>query len=294
MSSTKIISTSPVGFAILKALATYRYLTTNQILALGLVKDRGYLGQVLTSLLSAKRNAQTGERKPKEIGELDFGTKVGKGRLPRMYYLTKRGAETLETLDPDSEHISYPTRVVRFAPDYEHRVACVDFHIAVATWAQNEGHQVINFRQYFDWSPASQRGNPQPITRLALSHKNIDADALFSLRAPDGTERAFLFEMANGIDTSRVLQKMHHIARGIADGSLNQALGFPADKAVRVVFVFEYCRPAELVATRAVTIPLLREYRDHFFLKYKGDLDPTTLPDKWLSLDPQLVHRPLF
>lgn len=293
MSRTKIIDAPPVGFEILKALAQFRYLTTKQMLAMGFVRDRKYLGQVLASLLSAERRDNTGERKPKEIGELDFGVRVGQGRLHRIYWLTKLGAETLEVLQPDLAPVNFPSRVVRFAPDYDHRVWCVDFHLALAAWSQTAGHS-LTYRSYFDWSPTTTRGKPQPSTRLALSHKYIDADAIFHLQDPTGTDRAFVFEMANGVDTGRILKKMQHIARGIDDASLNRALGFPAEKAVRVVFVFEHRRTAELTATRSDTFPLLRTYCDHFFLKAKEDLAPATFADNWLSLDPQTNYKALF
>lgn len=294
MNSYSRIDLPPVGFEILKALSEYRYLTTTQMLAHGIARDRGYLGKVLASLLSAKRRDQTGERKPKEIGEIDFGVKVGKGRLPRMYHLTKRGAETLEILDPEMAPVSFPTRVVRFAPDYEHRVSCVDFHIALNAWATDNDNTVSCYRQYFDWSPATAKGRPQPSTRLALSHKRVDADSLFVLRDATGTERSFVYEMVNGRDTGRVVDKMQHLARGLSDRSLNKALSFPLDQAVRILFEFEHRRTAELVATRAADTPLVSRFGPHFLLKARDDLCRDTLQDDWMSLDPQHPTRPLF
>lgn len=292
--ATVIDRLSPTGFEILKALAQYRFLTTRQMLAMGIVRDRGYLGQVLASLLSANRQDTTGERKPKEIGELDFGVKVGKGRLPRMYFLTKRGAALLEELEPDIAPVRFPARVVRFAPDYEHRVSCVDFQITLDAWAHATNRTVIGFRQYFDWSKATAGNQPAPATRLQLDHKRIDADALFLLRDPSGIERQFVFEMANGIDTGRVLQKMEHLAKGLGDGSLNRALSFPADEAVRILFVFEYRRTAELVASRADSFPHLRQFAPHFLLKPLEDLSADTFRQDWMSLDPEATPRPLF
>ena len=294
MNSHSRIDVPPMGFGILKALSEYRYLTTTQILALGIAKDRGHLGKVLASLLSAKRRDQSGERMPKEIGEIDFGVKVGKGRLPRMYYLTKRGAQTLEILDPELAPVSFPTRVVRFAPDYEHRVSCVDFHIALNAWATDNHNTVSRYRQYFDWSPASAKGRPQPSTRLALSHKRVDPDALFVLSDATEIERAFVFEMTNGFDTGRVIDKMRHLACGLRDRSLNRALSFPLQQAVRILFVFEHRRTAELVATRAANTPLVGKFSPHFLLKARDDICRDTLRQDWMTLDPQQPTRPLF
>ncbi len=294
MTNSPIVSLSQVGFEILKALSQYRYLTTNQILDLGIAKDRGHLGKVLSSLLSANRRSTTGERKPKEIGELDFGVKVGKGRLPRMYFLTKRGAQLLEMMTPDQAPVRFPARVVRFAPDYEHRVSCVNFHIALNTWATGADQAVVNYRHYFDWSPARSGQAPAPATRLQLGHKRIDADAIFLLKDPAGVERSFVFEMANGVDTGRVLEKMEHLARALDDRSLNRALSFPPDKAVRILFVFEHRRTAELVATRAGSFRKVSEFAPHFLLKTLKDVGDANFRQDWMPLDPQASPRPLF
>ena len=277
MSSTTVIKILPVGFAILKALAEYRYLTRKQMLTLGITQDNGYLGKVLTSLLSVKRRdsgTDRKERRPKEIGELDFGTMVGRGRLSRVYYLTKRGAkllERLERLDPQLEPVPYAKRPVLFSPDYHHRVSCVDFHIALNGWATANDNTVPYYHQYFDWSPASAKGRPEPSTRLSLSHRRVDADALFLLRDATGTDRSFVFEMVNGRDTGRVIDKMQHLALGLNDKSLNRALSFPADKAVRILFEFEHRRTAELVAPRAAANPLIGKFGPHFLLKARDD-----------------------
>ncbi len=294
MSNFPVISLSPVGFEILKALSQYRYLTTNQILDLGIAKDRGHLGKVLASLLSANRRSTTGERKPKEIGELDFGVKVGKGRLPRLYFLTKRGAQLLEMMAPDLAPVRFPARVVRFAPDYEHRVSCVDFHIALNTWATGADQVVTDYRHYFDWSPARSGQTPSPATRLQLGHKRVDADAIFLLSDPTGVARSFVFEMANGVDTGRVLEKMEHLARALDDGSLNRALSFPQEQAVRILFVFEHRRTAELVATRADSFRKVHEYAPHFLLKTLEDVGDANFRQDWMPLDPQASPRPLF
>ncbi len=284
-----------MAYKILRALAEYRYLTTNHILDLGIAMDRGHLGKVLASLLSAaRRKERPAERKPKEIGEFDYGRLVDKGRLPRMYYLTKLGANLLETLYADLVPVRFPARPHRAPNDYFHKVACVNFHITLKLWAQSADQDVVGLRQYYDWSANSSKSRPRPSTRLQLSHKLIDADTLFRLRDPTGYERCFLFEMANGYDTSRVLKKMEHIARGLDDGSLNQALSFPADEAVRVPFVFEHQRTAELVASRSNTFPFLRQYRRHFLLKTLSDIAADTFRQDWLPLDPQAPRCPLF
>lgn len=294
MSTNPVTSLTPIGFAILKALGHYRYLTTNQMLSMGIAKDRGHLGKVLASLLLTKRRENSEERLPDKIGEMSFGVKVGHGRLPRMYWLTKKGALLLEDIEPELAPITYPNRVFRFAAHYDHHVACVDFHIALTRWAESSEQTIKYFHPCFDWLTTGPATRPQPATRLALTHKRIDADALFLLRDPTGIERSFVFELANGIETTRILDKMQHIARGIADRSLNKALNFPDEKAVRILFVFEHRRTAELVQSRAATFTPLRDYLPHFYLKAIDDISADNLQQNWMPLDPQAGLQPLF
>lgn len=283
---------SPVGFEILKSLAEYRYLTTNQFLDLGIAKDRGHLGKVLASFLSTRKHGDRIERKPREIGELDFGVKVGRGKLPRMYFLTKRGADLLEQLDPSSNEISYPPRVVQFAPDYEHRVRTVDFHISLSKWARNNRQDLVWFRNYFDWWPATRQARQHPVTRIRLLHKNIIPDAQFKLRSEDGIERLFCFEMANGMDTSRVIQQMREYCRGLDQGAINEAL--ETTKAVRIIYVFEHDRLLELVQDRSRRDPWLQKYLPHFFLKTIDDIGFGNLRIGWHQLAKNTKKQSLF
>ena len=184
--------------------------------------------------------------------------------------------------------------MVRFAPDYEHRVRCINFHIALESWAKQAEQAIVWYRQYFDWSTATATRRPQPATRLALTHKRIDADALFLLRDPTGIERVFVFEMANGTDTGRVLQKMQHISQGIADGSINRALSFAAGSAVRILFVFDCHRTAELVQAKAARLPILGDYLPHFYLKPIDELSADTFQHGWWSLERPSEMRLLF
>jgi hypothetical protein len=278
---------------VLKALAKYRYLTTNHMLAMGIAKDRGHLGKVLTNLLSTNKKDGVPGRRPKEIGELDFGVKVGKGRLPRMYYLTRRGADLLEHVQPDLVPVPFPPRVVQFAPDYEHRVRTVDFHITLSLWALENEQTVVWFRRYYDWWPASKKARQHPVTRIALEHKNIVPDAIFLLRDATETERLCIFEMANGMDTGRVVEQMREYCRGLDQGRINQAFDY-GKKAVRILFVFEHQRLLDLVQAKAMKDRWIQQYAPHFFLKTSDNCDPYTLQKDWHRLDETKLYGALF
>jgi Replication-relaxation len=275
---------SPMGYLVLKALAEYRYLTTNQMLDLGIAKDRGYLGKVLADLQSAGKDDGLRRRRPKEVGALDFGVKVGRGRLPRMYYLTKRGAFRLEDVEYESAPVPYPPRVVQFSPDYEHRVSTVDFHIALNMWAEKSDQNLRWFRRYYDWWPANKKRRQHPVTQISLEHKNIVPDALFMLDDKSGAERLFAFEMANGMDTGRVVDQMREYCRGLDQGKINAAFNY-GTKAIRILYVFEHQRLLELVQAKAVQDRWLQQYAAHFFLKTTDDISQSEFVTVWKKLD---------
>jgi protein involved in plasmid replication-relaxation len=270
---------SPVGEAVLRALAEYRYLTAQQMLDIGVAKDRGHLGKVLNGFLTVTKREGSRERRPKEIGELDYGVRVGRGRLPRIYYLAKRGAELLEFFDPDSAPVPYPPRVRRRGSDYFHQLYTVDFHIALRQWADAEG-QNLTWLQYFDWWPAADKERQHPVTLLKLEEKNIVADAVFRLRDDAGKERTFAFEMANGMDTGRVVKQMQNYCVGLEDESISNALGL-GRQALRIIYVFEHRRLLELVQKRANSNPLLQDYEPHFFLSDRESLAAENLQKGW-------------
>lgn len=284
---------SPIGFEILKALSEYRYLTTNQMLDLGIAKDRGHLGKVLSGLLSVGKVDDKKQRRAKEIGELDFGVKVGKGRLPRMYYLTKRGAELLEFVRPELAPVPYPPRVVQFAPDYEHRVRTINFQIILNQWASVNDQEVVWFRRYYDWWPASQKARQHPVTRIGLEHKNIIPDAIFLLKDANNIERLCAFELANGMDTGRVVDQMREYCRGLDQGKINQAFDY-GKKAVRILYVFEHPRLLELVQAKAMRDGWLQQYAAHFFLKTCDECTFLNLRETWHRLDADAPQSPLF
>lgn len=271
-------SLTPVGQAVLEALAKYWYLTTNQMLALGVARDRGHLGKVLASLLSISKTTDDTSRRAKEIGELDFGTLVGKGRLPRMYYLTPKGAELVGMIHPDLAPIPYPVRVTKFSNDYSHRVRSVDFHIMVNAWAERNAQRIDWWQNYFDFS-----ANSFPATRFRVGKRNIVPDISFMLHDQAQTERLFVVEVANGMDTSRVTRQLKNYCKALQDGAINTHYDY-GNNAVRILFVFEHRRLMELVQKRADTDPWVSEFLPHFFFQPVDTLTAGTWNKGW--------HRP--
>ena len=121
---------TPTEIAVYEALATYRYLTTHQMLKLKVSKSERYL-------YSALRNLRN--RKKATVGALDFGAMPTVGRLPILYYLTEYGASILEDFGRQWETIKYPKKARLFSRDYFHRIRTIDSHIALQQWAETNG-----------------------------------------------------------------------------------------------------------------------------------------------------------
>ena len=69
---------------VLRLLNRYRFLTNPQLLRLGLVHDNTSIYRILSRF---------GDGNRPYIGKKDFGFIAGVGRLHRIYYLQKRGAQ---------------------------------------------------------------------------------------------------------------------------------------------------------------------------------------------------------
>lgn len=293
--NTEVISLSPVEEAVLLALARYRYLTPKQMMAAGVCRDQRNLYTVLSRLLSvAKRNGAKAERRPRYIGELDFGVDDSKaghraGRRARMYYLTKLGAEIAELAQPDLGEVSFPIRVTKFTSDYWHRVRTIDFHIALTQWAEHNNQELVWFQGYYDWSRRSQGVRPHPVTRVQTSQGGFYPDAIFLLRDATAIERLFAFEMANGMQTKRVAEKFRAYCRALNERTMHQNFGFPKNQGIRIVWLFEHQRQLELVCDRLGGDPMVREFNSFFFLKPYGELNPHGLMEDWRGLKP--AHR---
>jgi hypothetical protein len=84
---------------VLRLLNRYRFLTNPQLLRLDLVHDNTSIYRILSRF---------GDGNRPYIGKKDFGFIAGVGRLHRIYYLQKRGAQLLaEALHLDEDEVSY-------------------------------------------------------------------------------------------------------------------------------------------------------------------------------------------
>lgn len=248
--------------AVFEALATYRYLSAEQMMRLSVSRAKRHLYSVLRALTI---------RTPPVVVELDFGTLVGHGRLSRLYALTPHGADILAEALGHCEEIEAPTRVTKFMRDYFHRVNCVDFHIAVRQWAARFGATIDFFDTYYDHATGpTARGGFLPKTRIALSRGILVPDAVFRFTTPDGAQRLCVFEMYNGTETARVEKQLRAYLTAHTEEAIENAYHY--DAAARLVCVFDTRKGLELVGNRMAGDPLFRDFAPFVFSKTLEDV----------------------
>lgn len=242
--------------AILEHVACYRFLTSLQLLALGVTTDKGHLYGTLRSLVS---------RRPAFLGVLDFGVLVGHGRLPRLYFLTPQGASMLEDIRPDLGHIDTPSRVRLFHNDYFHRIATVNTHIAVRQWTDKIGARIDYLHSYFDHG-VRKDGRAYARTRVMVDKTTaLIPDIVFSLTAADKITRLFAVEIYNDHTATRPEKQLLAYFVALQSAAIEKAFAY--DKAVRILCLFEEPRVIISLRERFKVHPFATTFNKQLFLK---------------------------
>lgn len=223
-----IVSLKPSEIAILDALGTFRFLTAEQMVTAGAGKTKSALYTLLKSLTD-------GRKAP--VAKLDFGSIPGRGRLSQVYYLTARGGELLADAGRDADTIQVPKRVRLFGNDYDHRLGCVDFHVALTQWAKRHEQTIERYVTYYAHGTKSSAGDFSPGTTVSWSTGKLTADAVFQLRDRCGIPRLFCFELHRGTEVRRIVEQFHVYVEAVRREAIESTFDYP--HAARILLVFE-------------------------------------------------------
>jgi hypothetical protein len=223
---------------ILKNLAKYKYLTTKQIISIGIVKSMPNLNPLLIDM----------RKKPKAlVNRIVFGVHPKVGKLNDIYFLTRKGVVFLIENDKNGEFtehkIKYPKNTSSlFYNDYFHRINTIDFLIRFNDFITINNYKILLCDTYFD--KVSDKTKKQ-ILKAKTQIKLINASDTKSI-IPDCNiiyiakkqRHLFLLEIANGKNTKRILNqiKLHILA--LNEGAPSRK--YNLEKANRLVMVFEY------------------------------------------------------
>lgn len=271
--------------AILQSLARYRFLTIDQMRALGINtgKSKTHIYAVVAELCEAP--ALVGRYAPKPIH--------GKGSFPSLHYLTKRGADTLAELTQGNvDGFKFPKGKVTLSRMLVHLTRCVWCEIHARQWADTNGHTTDFYFNDFDTEGSNRTGKGgklRKLTRVDLnSGERLIPDAVFQLTDPKGTPRLFLLEVHNEMRSKRIHDKLAEYREGIAEGAIQRH--FKYDYSPRILTIFEEQRHIEHALLGMQKSGKFRGWEPYFYLKTMEELQ-TDFCHEWKTLG---GVRPLF
>lgn len=269
----------------LEALNTYRFLSVGQMITLGICKTKYSISKNASLLLAGKKPL---------LAFADFGTFPTIGRLPRLYYLTKYGAEWLaEAFQVEAEDINHPKGVKIFTREYFHRVATIDLHISARKFSESiEGMEFDFYHTYFEHTGANHSKSPnaqkrQALTRITLQDRIFIPDVIFSVRAPDNVPYLFTAEIYRNHTTKRTFQQLEHHIQSLSESGISKAYQYP--RAVRVLMVCEELGAMKALQKRVAESPKFKPFED-FILFKTTEMIRQNFPADWQSFTGQRMN----
>lgn len=238
----------------LDALATYEYMTSEHMVAAGVVSHPGDFLKRIRDRLHRTRKPLI-ERKPINMIDKRF-------RVHDVYCLTRHGADyAAEVLERNRDEILFPKGLVQFqSHDYFHRMGWIHTHIALRNWAAKSGNDVKFVRSYHT-KIGAQRGKgalrSKAITRIEFGRDVLGGSFL----EPDGIayfsdgdkQRLCAVEVHRATDTKRIVRQLERHMHAISLGTLSRE--FSHDYANFVLSIHERETTFNHVRQRILQLP---------------------------------------
>lgn len=201
----------------MQALNTYRYLTVEQMLQLGLSKNAKSIRDKTLFALRYRKYIQSNK-----IGSF----------LPDVHYLTKLGAEELANLEKITVQQPPSSKRVSFSAIFaQHRFAQVDFHIGFRRWIEERGDAEILLEiQDFNSRTKSAQGKFQAATELIVPNlaTPVIPDGIFSVELITGQQAIYLAELHRSTQTKAVTAQLLRYIEVIQSGVIQSKYGIKA------------------------------------------------------------------
>lgn len=217
----------------LKFLATYKFLTSSQLVALGMYKHRGDVTKALKELQQAKNPLVWSKR---------FQANLAHGKPEYIYYLTQYGKNyLLKNLDYNSSEIKYAKKDVElFRDDYKHRKQTVNFYIGLNQWIIEEDGEIIFGNYYFEKignnRVKDKKKHVYSLNRFELKNGEAFTPDLITMFTINNREYLFIFEQHNSKSISRLVKQLKNRLYAILEGVFEEQLGFKRSPRIAVVF----------------------------------------------------------
>jgi hypothetical protein len=239
---TREYTPSPVQVRALEALATYKLLNAKQMQRLGVARDIREVRHALRDLVAVGW-----------IGQSQATLISGVKRLPSLYWVSAKGAETLAPIGIETLG---SRRRMKQAFEIEHRMAIVEAHMALRAWS---GASVDWFLG--DFEPGS------PGFHKATTVRGFTPDAIARIHPPDGIPRLLVFEIEWGGEDERLTgfwRKLGKLHKACQDELVEDEFG--VERAARFLILFQ----SEAMQARALSkwqlLPAVPEW-ENFYTK---------------------------
>lgn len=216
---------------ILEALAKYKFLTTGQLLQLGIMSDRANLNKQIALLRKYYKPL---------IASITFGVHPQLGKLENIHHLTAFGAGVLWEQYGEQYAVRFPKGGGNglFRQDYFHRIHTVTIHIHFEQWAKQNFMEIVYFRTYFDKIATGKENGYRAETMIKMDEKEyLIADAICLLESVRRKE-LYAIELYNGNDTNRVYHSLFQHLKALNNGEPSGRFGLQYGS--RVLCIFEW------------------------------------------------------
>lgn len=263
---------TPSQQKILVALATFKYLTSGQLLFLEVMSDRANINKNIGLLKNRYKPI---------IGSVAFGVHPKLGKLQSVHYLTPYGAMLLKENFGERFFVRFPKgKNGLFQQDYFHRINTINVHIAFNRWAMVNDLDLLFFRAYFDKLTTGKEKGYRAESAIIVNEKEyLIADALCMLQTPR-REELYAIEMFNGDDTSRVLSSLFYHLQALSNGEPSKQFGL--EYGSRVLCVFELENYKKHAMKRLSEDSRFASAKKHFLFKSLEELSVDAFFDWWL------------
>ena len=226
---------------IMKLLATNKFLTSSQLVELGVYKRRGDLTNSLKKFIDQYKNPF--------IDKITFPIDPSKGKLESIYYLTRKGVKFLiEDLDYPEHSIKATKSKPTTTQDYFHRKSTIDFHIYLRKWLQSNDGIVISLNYDFDKQGNNRSKDKsqhlRAINNLELSNGVSFIPDIITKFKVAKREYLFLFEQHNGKSSKRLINQLYIHLVALSEGVASKKYNFARSNRVAVVCEFESVKNA--------------------------------------------------
>ena len=225
-----MISISPTGERILRALAKYKYLTTDQFQKLLGVKHKQQVYENLRML-----------RDRGLIDNLVYGAVTRVGTTAKLHFLSYKGAKAVAEL-PDVETVWYPKNTsTMFKNDFYHRIHTIDLIISFDEWISRTTNTPLFFHTYYDTIGHQKSDVLKSTSKTKIEitpEASVTPDAIFGYEDLKGEKSLFVVEVTNGKDTGRTTRQIKNNLVAIYKGKVSNK--YEIQKTPPLLVAFEH------------------------------------------------------